>query len=251
MKQFFLLALFSFPISIASNLVILADGHLHEMNNFRTEGNHLDHSLWQFLLERHVNDTGLVDYRGFLKDKEILKAYLDLLQANQPDREWPKNEKLAYYINLYNSQTVLLILDNYPIESIKKINRPWDQKMIPLHGDMISLGDLEHKILRKMGEPRIHFAINCASASCPKLANKAYLAENLDEQLDLATKTFIHSDRNQISREKLELSKIFKWYDRDFLDGDVRPYLRKYTMTAISDKADIEYLPYDWSLNGI
>jgi hypothetical protein len=209
-----------------------------------------DHTLWQFLLQQHVDDKGQVDYRGFLKDRRILEGYLKILKEDQPVQSWSKNEKLAYYINLYNAYTVLLILDNYPTESIKKIKNPWDQELIPLHDDIISLGDLEHKILRKMDEPRIHFAINCASASCPKLSNKAYEAKGLDKHLESATKDFINSERNQISKEQLKLSKIFKWYKNDFLDGDVRTYIKNYTEVAIASNADIDYLDYDWGLNG-
>lgn len=215
-----------------------------------TQSTYADHTLWQFLLQQHVNDEGQVDYQGFLKNRQILESYLNILEGNQPTSKWPKNEQLAYYINLYNAHTVLLILDNYPTESIKKIKNPWGQKLIPLHDDTISLGDLEHNILRKMGEPRIHFAINCASASCPKLSNKAYLANGLDNQLNKATKSFIASERNQISEGQLNLSKIFKWYKKDFLDGDIRTFIKNYSKIDISANADIDYLDYDWSLNG-
>lgn len=250
MKPFFPFTTFLALLTMVPLLVFEPGAGYLETSPFKAADKAPDHTLWQYLLERHVDSSGFVDYRGFLGDKEILKGYLKVLQSHQPEGTWPKNERLAYYINLYNARTVMLILDNYPTESIKKINRPWDQKLIPLHGEMISLGDLEHQILRKMGEPRIHFAINCASASCPKLSNKAYLADDLDVQLDLATKDFIHSDRNRIGKERLQLSKIFKWYDKDFTDGDVRAYLSNYTPVPISRKVDIEYLPYDWSLNG-
>ncbi len=210
-----------------------------------------DHTLWEFLLQRYVDDTGQVDYKGFLKDKQVLQRYLGILEENQPDRDWSNNEKLSYYINLYNAYTVLLILDNYPIESIKKIRAPWDQKLIPLKGDLISLGDLEHQILRKMGEPRIHFAINCASASCPKLWNKPYLPNTLDQQLNQAAHEFINSERNHISGGRLQLSKIFKWYKGDFLNGDIRTYINGFTTIPISQNAKVDYLEYDWSLNGM
>ncbi len=225
------------------------NGHI-EIVALQDEGKYPDHTLWQFLLQQHVDDKGQVDYQGFLTDRQILEGYLKILKEDQPAQTWSKNEKLAYYINLYNAYTVLLILDNYPTESIKKIKNPWDQKLIPLQDDIISLGDLEHKILRKMGEPRIHFAINCASASCPKLSNRAYLANGLENQLDKATKEFIDSERNQISKDRLNLSKIFKWYKNDFLDGNVRSFIKNYTEVAISSNADIDYLDYDWNLNG-
>nr|WP_297789688.1 DUF547 domain-containing protein [uncultured Allomuricauda sp.] len=210
-----------------------------------------DHTLWEFLLQRYVDDTGRVDYKGFSKDKQVLEGYLRILKENQPVRDWNKNEKLSYYINLYNAYTVLLILDNYPIESIKKIRGPWDQRLIPLNGELISLGDLEHQILRKMGEPRIHFAINCASASCPKLSNKPYLPNTLDQQLDRAAHEFINSERNHIEGDHLQLSKIFKWYKNDFFNGNIRNYINGFTTTPISQNAKVDYLEYDWNLNGM
>jgi len=209
-----------------------------------------DHTLWQFLLQQYVDDTGQVDYSGLLKEKHVLESYVNILKEKQPSGNWSRNAKLSYYINLYNSYTVLLILDNYPTSSIKKINQPWDQKLIPLGDNMISLGDLEHEILRKMDEPRIHFAINCASASCPKLLNEVYLPETLDEQLERATYEFIESDRNRIEKDHLELSKIFKWYKNDFLDGDIRAYINTYTNVNIAEDAKVSYLEYDWNLNG-
>jgi len=216
---------------------------------FLDHGTYTDHTLWQFLLQQHVTDEGQVDYKGFLKDRQVLESYLILLSEDQPTPKWPKNEQLSYYINLYNAYTVLLIIYNYPTESIKKIKNPWGQKLIPLHGDKISLGDLEHHILRKMDEPRIHFAINCASASCPKLSNEAYRANELESQLEKATKTFI-SDKNEISKGRLRLSKIFKWYKKDFLDGDIRAFINNQTEVDIAPDAAIDYLDYDWSLNG-
>ncbi|MCK0160018.1 DUF547 domain-containing protein [Allomuricauda sp. F6463D] len=250
MKLLFLTILFSITLLIFTPPSMGQFNGYNEITVLQDKGKYPDHTLWQFLLQQHVDDNGQVDYQGFAKDRQILEGYLKLLKEDQPTQTWSKNEKLAYYINLYNAYTVLLILDNYPTESIKKIKKPWDQELIPLKGDMISLGDLEHKILRKMEEPRIHFAINCASASCPKLSNKAYEAKGLDEQLESATKDFINSERNQISREQLNLSKIFKWYKNDFLDGDIRIYIKKYTEIDISSNADIDYLDYDWGLNG-
>lgn len=250
MKLLFLSLLFSSTLLFfKSHPMDRFNGH-HEMSTLPDESIYPDHTLWQFLLQQHVDDKGQVDYQGFVKDRQILEGYLKLIKEDQPTQTWSKNEKLAYYINAYNAYTVLLILDNYPTESIKKIKKPWDQELIPLHDDMISLGDLEHNILRKMEEPRIHFAINCASASCPKLSNKAYEAKGLDKQLESATKDFINSERNQISREQLKLSKIFKWYKNDFLDGDVRTYIKNYTEVDIASNADIDYLDYDWGLNG-
>jgi len=249
MKWLYITVLFILVSWTLQTLSLERDSETIENIIPQDKSNYPDHTLWQFLLHQHVDNEGLVYYQGFLTDKKILKGYLKILEDDQPTKQWTKNEKLAYYINLYNAYTVLLIIDNYPTESIKKIKNPWGQKLIPLHGDRISLGDLEHNILRKMGEPRIHFAINCASASCPKLSNTAYLANELDNQLEEATKAFI-SEKNEISEDQLILSKIFKWYKKDFLDGDIRAFINNHTEVHISSGSDIDYLDYDWSLNG-
>ena len=227
MKYFVLFVLiFTPPVCIQS---LPIEQNFSQMDKFNSdkEDKYPDHTLWEFLLDKYVDDSGYVDYSGVLKDKQILEGYLNILK-----------------------DTVHLILVNYPTKSIKKISDPWDQKLIPLQNDSISLGDLEHKILRKMGEPRIHFAINCASASCPKLLNKAYLAENLDVQLHQAVKEFINSKRNQIRQNHLKLSKIFKWYKKDFPNGDIHSYIDNYTNIDISQNAKVDYLEYDWNLNG-
>lgn len=210
-----------------------------------------DHAPWDTLLAKHVDSEGNVDYAAFVKDKEKLEAYLDHLDKNTPEEKWSKNEKLAYYINLYNTATVKLIIDNYPLKSIKDISNPWDKKWVLVGGKKLSLGNIEHKTLRKMDEPRIHFAINCASYSCPKLVNKAFLPETMEEQLEAATIDFVNdSSRNKISGNKVQLSNIFEWYKGDFTDkGTLIDYLNRYSKTKADKKAKVSYLTYDWGLN--
>ncbi|MEO9892087.1 DUF547 domain-containing protein [Aurantibacter sp.] len=210
-----------------------------------------NHTLWNTLLAKHVDSEGNVDYASFVADKADLEIYLELLNKNTPDDNWSKNEKLAYYINLYNAATVKLILDNYPLKSIKDINSPWDKKWVLIGGKKFSLGSIEHKILRKMDEPRIHFAINCASYSCPKLINTAFLPSTMEEQLEAATVDFINdTTRNKITEDKVQLSNIFKWYKSDFTDnGSLIDYLNKYATSRASNDSKISYLKYDWGLN--
>ena len=212
-----------------------------------------DHKIWDQLLNSFVDENGDVNYSGFKKESETLNRYLEQLGSNTVNENWSKNKKLAYYINLYNAATVKLILDNYPLTSITDINKPWDKKWIKYDGEFISLGEIEHKILRKMNDPRIHFAINCASFSCPKLLNEAYTEDKLDKQLDKAAKDFINDpSRNIISENKLELSRIFKWYKKDFENnGSLIAYLNQYLESAINTDAKIEYVKYNWSLNEI
>lgn len=210
------------------------------------------HEKWNTLLKKHVAVNGDVDYKSFNADSDTLNNYLKHLAQNPPAKNWTKNEKLTYYINLYNAGTVKLILDNYPLKSIKDINSPWGKKRILIGEKKISLGDLEHKILRKMNEPRIHFAINCASYSCPKLLNKAFTAKNLDKQLTAATRGFIFDmTKNEISTNKaIQLSKIFKWYKSDFTNnGSLIDYLNRFLEDKISENTKIEFLDYNWSLN--
>lgn len=211
------------------------------------------HKDWDNLLKTYVDEKGNVDYMGFKKELETLDKYLEQLGNFSIDENWSREKKLAYFINLYNAATVKLILDNYPVESIKDINRPWDKAWIRQGGELVSLGKIEHKILRKMDEPRIHFAINCASYSCPKLLNQAFTEDKLEQQLDLVTNDFINdSDRNILSEKKIELSRIFKWYQKDFEnEGSLIAYLNQYSKSYINPDVKIDYLNYNWSLNEI
>jgi len=209
------------------------------------------HNGWNALLQKYVANSGDVNYAAFSKDTDLLNAYLKLLAENPPAKNWTKNEKLAYYINLYNAGTVKLIIENYPLKSIKDINSPWGKKRLKIGKRRLSLGNLEHNMLRKMNEPRIHFAINCASYSCPKLLNVAFTASEMEEQLTQATKDFLSDrKRNKITKEKAELSEIFKWFKGDFTaDGTLLEYINQYTEEKISNNTKVEYLDYNWSLN--
>jgi len=212
----------------------------------------VDHSAWDALLQKHVASDGLVDYQGFKEDKAAMDAYLSQLATYTPTDEWSVQELLAFYINIYNAYTVDLIVDNYPVKSIKDIDGPWT-KGIALVGDKkLSLGGIENGILRKMNEPRIHFAINCASISCPKLSNEAYVASKINEQLDRAANDFINSDKNELSPSNPMLSSIFDWYQKDYLvvgEQDVIGYINQYAAVKINTNATLDYKEYDWNLN--
>ncbi|PNQ75465.1 DUF547 domain-containing protein [Hanstruepera neustonica] len=216
-----------------------------------TKAQSMDHNLWTSFLQKHVSITGQVDYKNILADDTELKAYIQQLNNNTPNKNWSKNETLAYWINAYNALTIDLILRNYPVKSIKDIKDPWDQKYYSFNGQMLSLNQIEHDILRKMDEPRIHFAIVCASESCPKLLNEAYVTNKLEEQLTNATKTFVNDNsKNIIRSNQLELSKIFKWFTKDFKQqGSLIDFLNQYSAVPISDDAKISYLEYNWDLN--
>lgn len=212
----------------------------------------VDHSAWDALLKKYVDEAGMVDYKSFQNDRPALQAYLAYLAEQVPTDFWSVQELLAYYINVYNAYTVDLILENYPVASIKDINGPWTKGIVKVGNKQLSLGGIENGILRKMNEPRIHFAINCASFSCPKLLNEAYTAANIDAQLDQVTRDFIEGDKNEISAQTPQLSSIFDWYKKDFVVDekvDVIAYINQYSTVKINANAPIEYLEYNWSLN--
>jgi hypothetical protein len=219
-------------------------------NQKKTEAS--PHGAWDALLKAYVREDGMVDYKGFLKDRVALETYLGALKTMPPNDQWTQEAKLAYYINLYNAGTVALILDHYPLKSIRDIDRPWGKKRIRVGTREYSLGDIEHKILRKMGDARIHFAINCASISCPQLPNWAFTAQGIDTQLQRVAQDFINDNkRNIITAEKAQVSKIFKWFRSDFESGETSliAYLNAFLEQPIAPQTPMGYLPYDWSLN--
>lgn len=249
-KSILLLALITFISCGKTNAAIPEIAYATQTKSI-TDGKTLDHKQWNDLLQKHVSSKGNVDYKGFKKDGVALQSYLNLLAKNLPEKSWSKNAVLAYWINAYNAFTVKLIVDNYPTKSIKKIDNPWDITFITLGTKKYSLGEIEHKILRKMNEPRIHFAINCASYSCPNLANEAYTESALDKQLETATKSFINDKtKNTITENKIEISSIFDWFSGDFKkNGALIDFINKYATTKIDKKAKISYKEYNWNLN--
>ena len=212
------------------------------------------HTLWNDLLQKHVSDVGQVNYKAFKTDKAKLLSYiqgLNLIYTDASFTSLSREETLAFWINAYNALTVDLILKNYPIKSIKDIDKPWDQRFWKLGDKWFNLSDIEHEILRKMDEPRIHFAIVCASVSCPKLQNTAFTASNLETQLTNATKEFLSDpERNELSENSIKISKIFQWFAKDFKqDGDIIDFLNQYSNVDISAKAKKSFKDYNWTLN--
>lgn len=221
------------------------------LNLHGTENTIVDHSKWDKLLQKYVADNGDVNYKNFKIETELLNAYIDYLATIIPSKDWSKQEKLAYFINVYNANTIKLILDHYPIKSIKDINNPWTNKSIRIGEEIFSLSEIENKILRKMNEPRIHFAINCASESFPKLLNVAFISENVEALLEKAAISFITDpEKNKITKKGVQLSKIFDWYKKDFTkQGSLIDYISQYSNIKINSDAHIDYLEYNWNLN--
>lgn len=211
------------------------------------------HQSWHDQLQEYVSSSGSVNYQEWKQNSSRLDAYLGELESNAPASSWSRNEQLAYWINAYNAYTVKLILDNYPIRSITDLGTPWDKKFINIGGTSYTLNNIEHNILReKLKEYRVHFAVNCASVSCPPLLNKAYKASNVQQLLDQQARRFINDARyNDIAGSELALSKIFDWYGADFKkSGTLIEYLNQYAETPIPTDATVGFKDYNWNLNG-
>ena len=209
------------------------------------------HAPFDALLKEHVDAAGNVDYQGLKSNEVKLDNYLKALSESPVQSDWSKDAQLAYWINAYNAFTLKLIVDNYPLKSIMDLEggKVWDKKWVNLGDKVYSLNEIEHNIIRpQFNEPRIHFAVNCAAASCPPLAAKAYTADNLESLLAERTKSFINNSQyNHISASGAKVSKIFDWYGSDF--GDLISYLNKYSNTTIKKNASVTFREYDWSLN--
>jgi Protein of unknown function, DUF547 len=221
----------------------------------------VDHSIYANLLKKYVHQ-GNVDYRGFKMEESKLDQYLKVLE-NVDSQSLSRNEQFAFYINAYNAWTIKLILSGYPgIKSIKDLGNilktPWKKKISRIDGDVITLDDIEHNILRpRFKDPRVHFAINCAALSCPPLASEPYSGSTLDRQLNNAVTAFINNQqRNYFEGNILYVSLIFKWFKEDFNENVVGFFI-KYADEDLKKRLEIKkqaiktsYLRYDWSLNG-
>ncbi len=216
-----------------------------------------NHGLWHQVLKKHVSTDGKVDYVGIKNDLNF-KKYLHIAtyKRNIPNDNWSREDKLAYWINMYNAFTVKLIIDNYPVNSIKDIGTTtkdcWDIKFIKIGSEMYSLRQIEDDILRKeFNDPRIHFAIVCASISCPNLRNEAFFPDKIEVQLKDQAYQFINNpSKNTIALDKSALSPIFDWFKKDFT-GEMKLYkfINQYSKVKITKKTKLTYTPYDWGLN--
>jgi hypothetical protein len=228
-----------------------------------------DHGAWTSILGRFVRDGNVAYARLAREGGPLLTPYLASLSAACADdyARWSRAERLAFWINAYNAFTVKLVLDHYPIASIRKIGwlpgaafRRRFVSMPGLKGGPVSLDDIENGTLRAdFREPRIHFALVCASRSCPTLRGEAYRARDLDRQLDDQARAFLADpakNRYDPATNTLHLSSIFKWFGADFeaeAGGSVAAYVGRYLNDAGASAPGvrIEFLDYDWSLNDI
>jgi hypothetical protein len=231
------------------------------------------HKAWNELLKKHVvvlpgARASQVRYADFARDRAALKAYLALLSAvaEAEFSGWSREQRMAFLINAYNAYTVEKILTRYPdLKSIRDFGtvfgNPWKDRFFRLLGRDASLDGIEHEMLRKPGaydDPRVHFAVNCASIGCPMLREEAYVAARLDRQLEEQAARFLSDrSRNRFSDGRLEVSKIFDWFKEDF--GVREKFFARFAQ-ALADspearrvvaegRAPLSFLDYDWTLN--
>jgi hypothetical protein len=229
----------------------------------------IDHRIWDSLMHRYVDDSGNMAYAQWkqsARDTQALDSYLSRLSSADPQARASKAATLAFWINAYNAVTIRGILREYPTASIRNHTAKfygyniWDDLLLTVGGSDYSLNQIEHEVLRQMGEPRIHFAIVCASRSCPRLLNEAYLAATLDEQLTRNAKISFANPANfrfDAARRRMQLSSILKWFGEDFGSGQaerlktIAPYLptRQAYNAAVANAVSVSYLDYDWDLN--
>ena len=229
----------------------------------------IDHASYDALLQKYVDARGNVDYKSWqasVGDVKALGEYLNRLSAVDHNVRSSRSAQLAYWINAYNAVTLKGILREYPTDSIRNHTAKlygyniWHDLLLYSGGNAYSLDTIEHKILRKAKEPRIHFAIVCASKSCPKLLNRAYTAEQLETQLVANTKDFFANEGNfryDARTQRMSLSSILSWFAEDFGNDEAAQlkYIAPYLPTSQAQRAatggnvGVHYLPYDWSLN--
>ena len=225
------------------------------------DGPTFSHDLFNQVLQEHV-DKGKVDYAKLKANPEKLEAYLDLLAVANP-AEMPYNAQLAFWINTYNALVIKGVIDHYPTKSVRKVKAFggfFSRLKFQVAGETYSLNQIEHDIIRtEFVDPRVHFALVCASKSCPPLENKVFLPETIDEQLDAVTLKFVTNPKQvrlDRSKRRVYLSKIFKWYKKDFTEGydGVADFLADYLPSDDADfvlakNVKFHYLDYDWTLN--
>lgn len=229
----------------------------------------VDHSLWDRLLEKYVDDNGMVDYAGWKAtgaDTSALKQYLETLGRGDPKTPATKAGKLAFWMNAYNALTVYGILQVYPTTSIRNHTAKllgyniWRDLLLSVGDKEYSLEAIEHEVLRKLGEPRIHFAIVCASIGCPRLRNGAYTSGQLEVQLADNTRNFFSRQRNlqiDLTRRQVRVSSILDWFGEDFGPtpqkalGRLAEYMPNDATRGLIGQGEfsVEYLDYDWNLN--
>lgn len=229
----------------------------------------IDNTIWNTFLDRYLtlnaNGVMLVDYGAVSgDDKAALKNYVAALETIDPTT-LSSDEQLAYWLNFYNALTADVILDNYPLESIRDIKDgpfdvkgPWNNKRVTVNGQELSLDDIEHNIIRPIyAEPRIHYGVNCASIGCPNLRKTAYVGTTLNADLTSAARAFINNPRGvNVEKDRVTASKIYAWFKEDFGadEAEILNHIRQYAEPSLAAQLEgrtrINRYEYDWALNG-
>lgn len=213
---------------------------------------YVNYQFYEDFLNKYVSAEGYVDYDAIYENHTDLAKVIKRFETIEVYDNWSKNQKLSHWINVYNVYSMKLIIDHFPINSIKDISGSFDYRYIPYKEQLISLNYIEKEILSTTLDERIHFAINCASLSCPNINRTPFYGDTIEVQLEAAAKSFINdSTKNVINRKEIKLSKIFDWFAADFLKNNtsIVSYINKYSDTKIKETATISYLEYNWSLN--
>jgi hypothetical protein len=241
----------------------------HWKKSDETSDDRIDYTTWDAFLDRYlaVDGDGVhrLDYASVTDDdKFAMFAYLDSLQAVDVTA-LARDEQLAFWVNLYNMKTVDIILDHYPVETIRDIDfgrnfasGPWDEKVVTIEGRDLSLNNIEHGIIRPVfNEPRIHYALNCAAVGCPNLQERAFRRQDLDAMMDGAARAYVNDQRGVTfaSSGKPILSSIYNWFASDFGGSEaaildhVRQYAEPYLLARLEGQNKVGDYRYDWSLN--
>ena len=239
----------------------------HQTTSTRT----IDHSNWADFLQTYVKQSldgvNRIDYAGVSESHRVdLQAYISKMEKISIS-EYRRDEQFAYWVNLYNALTVKIVLEHYPVDSIRNIKLskglfskgPWDKKLLSIEGEEISLNDIEHRILRPIwNDPRIHYAVNCASVGCPNLQQQAFSSDNLQELLDKAAHDYINHPRGVgLERNRLIVSSIYVWFESDFggSGAGVISHLKQHANVPLAKALEkvkkISGDRYDWSLNDV
>jgi hypothetical protein len=229
----------------------------------------IDHSAWDRFLQKYVqagaDGINRLPYAAIsATERQSLLNYIDAMQAISISH-YSRRQQMAYWINLYNAVTINIILQHYPVSSIRDIDispglfadGPWDKKLLKIEGQEVSLNDIEHRILRPIWQdPRIHYGVNCASLGCPNLQARAYTAEQIEPMLNAAARAYVNHPRGvRVQGEDVFVSSIYSWFQEDFgkTEADVIRHIQDYAESGLANKLNgIVFLAgddYDWTLN--
>ncbi|MGI9486282.1 MAG: DUF547 domain-containing protein [Geminicoccaceae bacterium] len=260
-----IVGLFPWPVDAAPKAVLWERWEAHSPDAV----DEIDHSVWGDFLGRYLTTSSdginRVAYGQVTpEDASALKSYVENL-SKVAISDYARPEQMAYWINLYNALTVQVIIDHYPVESIREVDispgffsdGPWGKKLVSIEGEKVALDDIEHQILRPIyRDPRIHYAVNCASIGCPNLQPRPYEADELDRQLDDAAIEFVNHQRAVEVRDgQVTTSSIYRWFEEDFGGNDqgVIAHLKAYAAPDLAMKLEgisrIDDHEYDWLLN--